>query len=112
MDDPTATTLDDAADLLLNQDWTHGAPARDEHSHAVPLRSPEARKFCVTGAIYLVAPDEIAARYAVAWLRNFVEGVGIEGLAYWNDRQPTKWPVIYALRQAANAYRERTKQQP
>ena len=89
-----AWAIDDAIEIISDPEkWTHEAAARDKYEYVVPVDSPEACKWCASGALSLAfndrgietcllndGNDTLTAREKEVLTR------GIGGLAVINDK--------------------------
>ncbi len=101
MTEQVRKVLLDAADLV-EKGWTRGAMAVDRHGHAVAPDSPKACRRCAYGAIYVAAGFCYELTFkACEDFRVFMLGRYSQDIVDWNDSQRSKYPVVRALRKAA-----------
>lgn len=91
-----------ARDLLAHSGWVQGMMASDGFWE-VSCEAPQALCFCASGAVFRVAPREVA--YAALTLLEL--GAGTGSIVPWNDALGrTKAEVIQAFDKALRTYQE------
>lgn len=87
-----------AARLIERQGWCKGTFARTTSGHRTSFDSEKAFRFCAYGALSRVSEQSLVD-VACAKLREHLDAQ--PSIVDWNDSQPSKRPVVAALRKAA-----------
>lgn len=91
-----AKVLRDAVALLRDGGWCQDVLARDSEGEDVPVFSPRACQWCLTGAVHRASNDDLTvACDAMSTLRTMLGEVDLSG---WNDcPERTEREVVDAM---------------
>lgn len=88
----------------LKKGWCQFAVAQDKAGHATPCTFPDARKWCLVGAVWAAMGKlDIGFREGVS-LENYLLGRLDEAPGHWNDaKERTQAEVIAMMEEAEKA---------
>jgi len=83
----------------IQKGWTRGDTARNKGGESVAYDDPNARSWCVLGAIFASSKDGTITLMQNGAIDKYLKQT-IELLSVWNDQQETSEPVIKMLQEA------------